>query len=181
MTGALRRFAYAFLLATISYGLAGVNFYLIARYDKEASDRSGDLAMARAEYEAEESLVERMEKAGGLATALRAAFIPKGDLVPFLESFEVRARQHGLIPEVVAANDAAGTAERPEITATISVTGSREAVNQYVREIKMLPYHVVVRSVSLSAADEGEWVSTVSLSAFVLPDAVVREVVSSKK
>lgn len=179
MTGAIRRFAYAFMLATISYGLVGVNFYLIGRYDKEASERSGDLALARAEYEAEESLVERMKKAGGLAKALRTAFIPKGDLVPFLESFEVRARQSGLVPEVIAANDVAGTAERPEITATISVTGPREAVNQYVREIKMLPYHVVVQSVSLHIADEGGWVGTISLSAFVLPDAVAREVVSS--
>lgn len=179
MTGALHRFAYAFILAAFSYGLVGTNFYLINRYDREASDRSGDLALARAEQEAEESLVERMEKAGGLAMALRAAFVPKGDLVPFLEAFEARARARGLVPEVVIANDAAGTAERPEITATISVTGSRAAVNQYVREIEFLPYHVVVRAVTLSIADAGNWTGTVSVSAFVLPDAVAREVVSS--
>lgn len=179
MTGAFHRFAYAFILATCSYGLVGLNFYLIDRFDKEASDRSGDLATAHAEHEAEESLVNRMEEAGGLAVALRAAFVPKGDLVPFLESFELRARAYGLTPEVVAANDVAGTAERPEITATISVTGPRATVNQYVREIEQLPYHVVVRSVTLSAADLGNWTGVVSVSAFVLPDAVAREVVSS--
>ena len=180
MSEIVRKFLYAIIFCVASYAIAIANFYFIDRFDVEASERTGDLASARAAREAEESLVERVAQEGGVEAFVRAAFVPKGDLVPFIESLESRARALRLTPEVISANDTAGTAENPAIVATISVAGSRADVDAYVRSLDTLPYHVTVRSVSL-AVSEGKWIATVTVSAYVLPDSVTNAVIQSKR
>jgi Tfp pilus assembly protein PilO len=153
------------ILAVLIY----IEFAMIARYDVRSAEHAATIAQAQAEHASAADLIEQLADVGGAEALLRSAIVTKDDLVPFIESLEASARAHSLVPEVTAAQEKTDNETQPVILATLEVVGSRKNVDEFLRDLPGLRYHVTISGLRLSEIDIGTWRASIAVQSYGLP------------
>jgi hypothetical protein len=150
--------------------LCGVAWYCVARLSSIAAETETALAEIAVEQKRQEeaaALERAIERSGGVVELADAFFVGEGEVVRFIEELEALARSWRLDAVVDTVEEGTDPEGRRTIAATISLSGTRASALDFLREVEVLPYRLVVEDARLMRGSDGVWSLTATIIGYI--------------
>ena len=99
---------------------------------------------------------------------VQSHFVPEAGIVSFIDTLEALARARSATLKILSVATA-GTTARPELTLSVSITGSFDALMRTIGSIEYSSYDLSVSTLSLAKKDTGVWQTNLTLRVGSLP------------
>ncbi len=166
----IRTIIFATVLLLISILVFGFMVFQIIRQGDKLNIQLDTLASERAQESSYFQLIRIGEESAKDRLKIQDYFLKEeSDSIDFLNLIEGLARQSG----VSLKTDSLGTVTSPKdnstwITVSVSFSGSRERVQNFVRLFETLPYVIRLTSFEMGSLSSTEWNARVSMEVMIL-------------
>jgi hypothetical protein len=150
--------------------LVGLSWYFVSHLDSivtESETALAEIAVEQKRHEEAVALERAIERSGGAVELADAFFVGEDDVVRFIEEIEALARSWRLDAAVQSVEEGSDPEGRRTIAATVELLGSRSATLDFLREIEVLPYRLVIEDTRLYRDDAGMWRLTATIIGYI--------------
>jgi hypothetical protein len=148
------------LLALAGYG---VSYVMIASERAAVTSLENQIDKKNADVNRANAARVVLSEIAGDEAVIQGYFVPETGVVAFIDELQSRGRRQGATITVLSVASE-GTAEKPLLALTLTITGGFDAVMRTVGAIEYAPYDISIRTLSVGEQAAKNWHADLTLS-----------------